>query len=159
MQRWRIIFTFISLSAVQKAFIYFHSKKTDIAKINRRLYDGGKNLPVYSPTPYSTVLKPEIKCTRRIHLEIRLIHFFIAYNIVNTHVSSGKGLEGNRRTIWVSPLNLKLDYIVKKERKRNCQKSNTYKLLIVMISWPSYMWAVRIKAPLSYSYKNLCNVF
>ena len=84
--------------------------------------------------------------------------FFTAYNIVNTHVRSGEGLEGNRRTIRASLPNLKLDYIVKK-RKRNCQKSNKYKLLIVMISWPSYMRAVRIKAPLSYSYKNLCNVF
>ena len=158
MQRWRITFTFISLSAVQKAFIYFHSKKTDIAKLTDVCMMGERTLQSI-PLPYNTELKPEIKCTRRIHLEIRLIHFFIAYNIVNTHVSSGKGLEGNRRTIWVSPLNLKLDYIVKKERKRNCQKSNTYKLLIVMISWPSYMWAVRIKAPLSYSYKKLCNVF
>ena len=36
----------------------------------------------------------------------------------NTHVSSGEGLEGNRRTIRASPPNLKLDYIVKKKKEK-----------------------------------------
>ena len=64
---------------------------------------GERTLQSIPLPPYRTVLKPEIKCTRRIDLEIRLIHFFIAYNIVNTHVSNGEGLEGNRRTIRASP--------------------------------------------------------
>ena len=66
----------------------------------------------------TSVLKPEIKCMRRIHLEIPLNHFFTAYNIVNTHVRSGEGLEGNRRTIRASLPNLKLDDIVKKRKKK-----------------------------------------
>ena len=44
-------------------------------------------------------------------------------------------------------LNLKLDYIVKMKEKEIVRKSNTYKLLITMISCSSYMLVIRIKAP------------
>ena len=55
---------------------------------------------------------------------------------IQTQVSGGEGLEGNRRTIQASPTNLKLDYIVKKKEKAIVRKSITYKLLIAMISCP-----------------------
>ena len=44
---------------------------------------------------------------------------------METQVSSGGGLEGNRRTTLASPPNLKLDYIVKKKEKEIVRKSNS----------------------------------
>ena len=81
--------------------------------------------------------------------------FFTAYKIITqTQDSSGQGLEGSKGIIRVSPPNLKISYFVNKKEKEIASKSNTYKLLIT-----SNMWAINDQSPLSYSYKNLCNVF
>ena len=60
---------------------------------------------------------------------INLIHFCCIQIIINIQrqVSSREGLEGNRKTIQASLPNLKLDYIIKKNKKEIVRKSNTYK--------------------------------